>query len=267
MGATHILKTPKENQTWFIASDWHSFNLHLPSFKILCAFANLLPKKQRNLIINGDFLDIPYMMPKNPDFQTWKDRKDGVDMFFLPKFEEEIKWGNDTLDALQSIFNHMVFIHGNHDQPRLEEFKAKYCPVEYREHFNMDAKLNLLKRNIGSIPYGDWLDMGDLSITHGSYHGPSAHKKHYEAVGGRNVVFGHVHSAESKSFHVRGITRKAWSLPAMCDLNPHYIKNRDMNWSNGFATVQMRPDGKFNFHTHLIIDNKLILPTGEELVG
>lgn len=267
MGATHILKTPKENQTWFIASDWHSFNLHLPSFKILCEFANLLPKKQRNLIINGDFLDIPYMMPKNPDFQTWKDRKDGVDMFFLPKFEEEIKWGNDTLDTLQATFNHVVFLHGNHDQPRLEEFKAKYCPVEYRDHFNIDVKLNLLKRNIGSIPYGDWLDIGDLSVSHGSYHGPSAHKKHYEAVGARNVVFGHVHSAESKSFHIRGTTRKSWSLPAMCDLNPHYIKNRDMNWSNGFATVQMRPDGKFNLHTHLVIDNKLILPTGEELIG
>lgn len=267
MGQTHVIKTPKENQNWFIASDWHSFNLHLPSFSILCQFANLLPKKQRNLIIAGDFLDIPYMMPKNPDFQTWKDRKDGVDMFFLPKFEEEIKWGNDTLDALQSTFNHIVFLHGNHDQPRLEEFKAKYCPVEYRDHFNMDTKLNLLKRNIGSIPYGDWLDMGDLSITHGNYCGTSAHKKHYEAAGSRNVVFGHVHSAESKSFHIRGITRKAWSLPAMCDLNPHYIKNRDMNWSNGFATVQMRPDGKFNFHTHLIIDNKLILPTGEELIG
>lgn len=267
MGQVHVLKLPRENQNWFVAGDWHSFNINLDSFNILLKHARLLPEKHRNLIINGDFIDAPYMMPKNPDFQTWCNRKEGVEDFFLPEFEKEIEWGNQTLDLLQTVFKNIIFIHGNHDQPRLEEFKAKYCPSAYRDHFNIDVKLNLMKRNIGSIAYNDWLDFGDLSITHGQYHGPQAYKKHYDAVGARNVVFSHVHHADCKSFIVRGDTRYAWSLPAMCNLNPHYIKNREQNWANGYGSFIMRPDGKFNFNTHIIINGELGLPTGESLRG
>jgi len=38
----------------------------------------------RNLIINGDFLDTAYLMPKSAGFQQWKDRKDGIESYFLP---------------------------------------------------------------------------------------------------------------------------------------------------------------------------------------
>lgn len=265
MGTTTILKLPKEPQMWFVASDWHSRHLHINSFEILLKHANLLPKKQRNLIIGGDFFDFAEFMPKNPLFQQWKDRKDGIDEYFLPAYTDEIKWGNDTLDALQTVFNHIVLMHGNHDKPRIDEFLSKHCPDGYKPNFNIDRDLNLLGRNIGSINYNDWLDFGHLSITHGMYHGPSAHKKHFQACGGRNVLFGHVHSAKCETFFARGVSRSAWSLPAMCELNPKYLKNSETAWQNGYATIAMRPDGCFNLHTHLVIENKLILPDGTEL--
>lgn len=267
MGKVTTIALPKEPQMWFVASDWHSYHLHMPSFEILIKHANMLPKKQRNLIINGDFIDQPYFMAKNPDFQTWVSRKDGIDNFFLPEFEREMKWGNDTLDALQGVFNHIVFVSGNHDDLRTNQFREKHCPVEYKAHFNFEDKLNLLKRGIGFVTYGDWLDIGELSITHGNYCGPMALKKHFEASGGRNVIFGHVHTAETKSFTSRGETRCAWSLPAMCDLNPHYIRNSDTCWVNGYATVFMKPNGKFNVHTHLVMDGELLLPDGTILTG
>jgi predicted phosphodiesterase len=264
MGIVHVLKTPKEiPQLWFIASDWHSNHLHLPSFSILIKHALLLPEKDRNLIINGDYLDTSYLMPKNSEFQQWCNRKDGVDNFFLPLWEDEIKWGNDTLDDLQVVFRNIIFVNGNHDNPRVDLFREQYCPTGYKEHFNLGVKLNLLKRNIGEVEYNAWLDFGKLSITHGMHHGSTCHKKHYESSGARNVLFGHVHSSECKTFSVRGESRSAWSLPAMCELNPHYIKNAETSWQNGYATVYMKPNGNFNLHTHVIYDNELLLPTGE----
>lgn len=271
MGQVHSLKTLNEPQITFIAGDWHSFNLHLPSFNILLKHAkSLSPKHQKNmmLVINGDFIDTPYLMPKSPGFQQWKDRKDGIETYFLPEFENEIRWANDTLDALQTVFKRIVFISGNHDNPRVDLFRENYCPAAYKEHFVLENQLNFEKRKIQYIPYGDWLDLGPhLSITHGNFHGPSALRKHFMACGFKNVVFSHVHQAECASFTSRGDTRCAWSLPAMCDLNPHYIKNNDTSWVNGYATVHMKPSGKFNLHTHLIFDDELLLPNGEVIKG
>lgn len=267
MGKVHEIKPPKENQNWFVASDWHYNKLHLPSFNILIQHAITLPKHQRNLIILGDFLEASYMMKKDPEYQHWKDRRDGCDLFFLPNFEEEMKWGNDTLDALQSVFNHIVFVHGNHDQPRFEEYRSKYCPIEYQPHFNVDEKLNLLKRNIGSIPYNDYLKIGQLYLTHGQFHGPSALVKHYMITGANNIVFGHVHKAEQKSFSILGQTRCAWSIPCMSSLNPHWLRGADNDWTNGYGQFWIRPDGNFNFTTHLIFNDILILPNGEVIKG
>jgi hypothetical protein len=53
----------------------------------------------------------------------------------------------------------------------------------------------------------------------------------------------------------------------MCDLNPHYIKNNDTAWVNGYGTIYMKNSGNFNFHTHLVIDNELMLPSGEIIKG
>lgn len=265
MGITTELKLPKQPQMWFCASDWHSHHLHTKCFEILIKHALLLPKQQRNLIINGDFFDFAEFMPKSPLFQQWKDRKDGIDAYFLPAYENEIKWGNDTLDAIQTVFNNIIFIHGNHDGPRVDHFVERFCPSGYKEHFNINRDLNLIKRGIGYVGYNDWLDFGHLSITHGMFHGPTAHKKHFQACGGRNVLFGHIHTAKCETFFSRGLSRSAWSLPAMCKLNPEYIRNSETAWQNGYITFAMRPDGNFNLNTHLIIEDQLILPTGDIL--
>lgn len=263
MGITHILKTPKLSpQMWFIASDWHSKHLHTPSYKILILHALSMPLEHRNLIIDGDFLDTPYLMEKSPDFKHWRDRKDGVDEFFLPMWEEELKIGNDILDELQKVFVHIIFINGNHDNPRVDNYREKHCPHGYRHLFYINKGLKLDERNIGEVLYNDWLDFGKVSITHGMYCGTSAHKKHYDVCGARSNIFGHIHSSECKSFIVRGESRSSWSLPAMCSLNPIYMKNTENNWMNGYGTLFMRPDGNFNFSIHLVIDGKLLLPDG-----
>lgn len=262
-----VLNLPKKPQLWFIAGDFHSYSCHKPSYNILLSHARMLPKEHRNLFINGDFVDFACFMPKNPDFQTWVSRKEGCDNYFIPEYEKEVNWANETLDELQEVFENIIYIQGNHCSPRVDLFRENYCPAGYKDNFHFIRDIGLAKRKIGWVNYNDWLDFGNLTLTHGMAHGSTCLKKHYELSGGRNVVFNHVHTAECKTFSSRGVTRAVWSMPSMASLNPHYIKNADTNWQNGYGTVSMKPNGNFNIHTHLIIDNELCLPTGEVLKG
>lgn len=249
-----------------IAGDWHSFSLHKPSYKILIEHALLLPSHQRRLIINGDFCDIWYGMKSHDQYKTWKGRANGCDEFFLPHWEEEAQWANDMLDELQMVFHTIIMIGGNHDQPRLDNIK-KAVPTGYHHHFNYAESLNLEKRGITYLEYNDWLKIGKLMITHGQAHGTTAVKKHYEKSGAHNVIFSHVHQYELKSFHCVNDTVQVMSLPAMCDLNPEYIKNNETNWTNGFGQLAIKPNGNFNSVVYQIWDDELVLPTGKILKG
>lgn len=260
------MRTPDKGITsTFIAGDWHSGTLHKPSYNIMKKHAMELPPDMRNLIINGDFVDAAHLMERSPDFKKWIKRSDGIDEYFIPMSEEELAWANEILDDLQTVFNDIIFIYGNHDW-RYDWFMSKVSP-DYSHNFDLKRILKFSERKIDYVGYNDWLDWGSLSITHGMYHGTTCWKKHYEAGGSRNCIFSHVHSHDIKSFIVRGKTKHSISLPAFCELNPHYIKNRETNWSNGYGQILMRPDGDFNFYCHQIWDGKLVLPTGQILEG
>lgn len=265
----HTLALPKTGvEKWYIGGDWHSEHLHKPSYRILIDHALLTTKNklERRLIINGDFLDIPYGMAKNEDYKFWKSKAHNAEKFFLPEWEAEAKIGNDLLDELQSVFSQIIWVGGNHDQPRLNNIK-KCVGAGYEHAFSIKGQLHLDKRMIPFIEYNDWLDFGSLSITHGMAHGNTACKKHYEKSKSRNVIFSHVHQFEVKSFHGRGDTIQVTSLPAMCNLNPEYMKNTDNNWSNGFGEILMKANGNFNLNVHQVWDDELILSDGTILSG
>ena len=253
---------------YFIAGDWHTQALNIPSFKILIEHAKLFPESQRKLIINGDFLDCPHLMKRSPDFKKWIARPNGIEEYFLPMSQDEFKWGNDTLDALQSVFKEIIFIEGNHDW-RYDWFRhSSKCPFAYKEDFNYRAELNLTKRGITTVVgMNNWLDIGEVSITHGMYHGATCLKKHYEACGGRDVIFSHVHRYESKAFPVRGKTRHSRSLPAMCHLNPEYMRNNDNNWDNGYGQLYIFDDGSHTFNVNILQNNTIMLGDGTFFQG
>lgn len=260
------MRTPDKGITsTFIAGDWHSGALHKPSYNILKKHALSLPPDMRNLIINGDFIDAAHLMERSSEFKKWFKRSDGIEEYFIPVSEEELAWANEVLDDLQTVFKDIIFIEGNHDW-RYRWFMEKVNPA-FSHNFDYRKILELDKRGIDYVNYNDWLDWGNLSITHGMYHGTTCWKKHYEAAGSRNVIFSHVHCHDIKSFIVRDKTRHSISLPAFCELNPHYIKNRSTNWSNGYGQILMRPNGDFNFYCHQIWDGKLALPDGQSFEG
>jgi len=259
------VSAPKNNiENWIIAGDWHSGYMCFKAFRCLMKYAKTF-KEKPNLIINGDFLDAEFLMPKKECYKANMKFKD-FEGHFVPKAEEEIEWGNTCLDKLEKVFNRIIFVKGNHDI-RYDNF-MNVVPHAYKHNFDLVARLKLKERKIDCIGYNDWLDLGEkLTVTHGIYHGATCLKKHYEAGGSKNVVFGHVHSGECKAFNYRGETRKAWSTPALCKLNPVYMKNSPNNWSNGFIEVNLRPDSNFNLHTHEIWQGKLVLQRGEVIEG
>jgi len=260
------LPSKGEISTYHIAGDWHSEAMSLPCLKIMLGLAQSLPKKKRRLIINGDFLDAPFLMPRNSEYKKHIKRADGIEDYFLPKAEEELAWGNRILDRLQKVYSEIIYVEGNHDW-RYRDF-INVAPPAYAHNFDYRLQLSLDKRGINYVNYNDWLDIGEeWTITHGMYHGASCLKRHYEAARSRNVIFSHVHTDARMAFTGRGDTVHSYSLPAFCNLNPHYIKNRENNWDMGFSTLQVRADGKCHYNSFVIRDNKLVLPGGKIISG
>ena len=247
---------------YFIVSDWHSQYMNIGCYEILKKHISMIPKEFRRLIILGDFLDCPHLMGKKADFKNMCKSTETLEE--LSKVSEiEFLWGNNILDELQYLFGWIYFVEGNHDW-RYKNFINNWAPIAYAHNFDLKRNLKLEERGIPFINYNDWLDIGNIALTHGMFHGATHLKKHMEACG-KSTMYGHLHQADSKSFFFREQIKKAWSLPCMCDLNPEYIKNRDMNWSNGYGTMGMKSNGNFNIHIHEIFDGELILSDGTVL--
>jgi len=251
---------PDEIHTYFVVSDLHAQFIHLPTLNILHRHRKIILNDNVGLIINGDLFDLSFMMSKNPQYKKWIKRSDGFDEFFIPQWEEECHMVNTILDSLQRSFKKIIFINGNHDSLRINEF-VKDIPLEYRPHFSYRCKLRLQERGIAVVEYGDWLDVGEVSIIHGMYHNVNCHKTHHEDAG-KSVIFGHIHKGKMMPFKQRGKTHHVWSLPCMSTLSPDYTRKRTNDWDNGYGLLHVAFDGTFNFNLFTVWNNRLILPNG-----
>jgi hypothetical protein len=248
----------KKDEHFLIISDLHERYLDRPAFDIMLKYARAY--NVINLIINGDFLDCSYLMPKNPEFKKHIGRSDGIEAFFLPMWEETCLWANDILDELGKVFKKIYYLKGNHCQ-RVDYFREDYCPCEYKYHFDISVKLDIKKRGMEIFEYNDYVDLGNVSITHGMYHSPTHLKSHYQTCG-RSIIVGHVHRDEKQSFTTRGKTNQAQSLPCMCNMELPYLKGKDTSWTLGFGHLILKPNGHFHYSTLNIWDNELHLNDG-----
>lgn len=260
------LKLPPKSSdihTYFIAADLHAHKLHVPTFDIMCKHADLISSPA--LIINGDLFELEYMMKRDPNYAKWKNLSGNMDEFFIPKWEEEISFINRILDEAQKHFVKIIFLLGNHSQPRIDEFLRDVCPLAYRGNFSIEDKLKLKQRNIPMINYNDWLEIGDMRLTHGEFSGVSALKKHQAMSSSKSVVIGHIHKLSMMPFRQVDGTNHAWSLPCMSELNPHWLKSKSNDWDLGYAILQVKSTGKFNFYPVINNDNDVILPCGKRI--
>lgn len=260
MGKIHTLECPEE-KTILLCGDLHSYHLHLPSFKAMLKYSRYLDDPW--IVINGDLFDFAFFMSKNEGFKKWIKREDGIDEFFLPEYEKECAVVSSILDRLQAHFSKIIWVGGNHDDIRIEKF-VPLCPFQYRPHFDFIKTLRLQDRGIPYIRYGDWLDVGeDVSITHSNWHNTTCLKKNFDACG-KNVIISHVHRYQVMPFVTRGVTKYATSLPAMCNLDMHYLRNGETNWSNGFGELNIHKN-HHALNVYLWKDRRMILPRGVSL--
>jgi predicted phosphodiesterase len=263
MGKIFKLDLPvKGIRTKIIFSDVHSLYSHRPALKIVKKVIQQFPKKQTDLIINGDLADVDYFMARNEQYQTWIARKDGVEEFFEPKFKEEMEWMNDFFDEFRPLVSEVDYLEGNHE---FRWTNALHSLPRHSHHlFNYKKEMSIDKRKIRMYDHNSWLDYGPhLTFTHGHSCSTTALKKHYELSGGRSVVYGHVHDYGVKSFSVRGDTHQVVSLPCLSTKNPSYLKGAENNWSWGFMVMHMKPNGLFTWYVYQIWDDTLIMPNGK----
>lgn len=265
MNVTYPLNE-KKSKHFFLTGDWHIYELCWATLGVLVQMALRLPPERRSLIINGDFFDFLMFMAKGDGYKKWINNKDGLEYYFYPEYKREVDFGNKILDYLMTIFPEIIFIFGNHEN-RINDF-LKIIDKKWLPMFDLAHDLKLDERRITTVAYNSWLDIGDASITHGMWHGSTAHTKHMKASHkSKLIAFSHIHHDEHRSEFSRGNTRQCYSIPAMCKLNPDYNKGRDNNWTNGFADLVIKPNGTPNFHIEHVWEGELALPCGEIIDG
>lgn len=248
-------------KTLFVCSDVHALFSYKPALDIMFKLASF-HKIKPDLLVDGDLADVDYFCAKDELFQTWIQRKDGVDEFFYPKYQEEMVWLNQFFDTAQQLFGRVDYMLGNHEN----RWNTILHSLAHHSHhlFNYRQDLKLASRGIECYPYNSWLDFGPhLTFTHGFTCSSTALKKHYELSGGKSVVYGHVHDYGVKSFSARGQTKQSISLPCMSILDPRYLKGNENNWSHGFMVINMMPNGIFYWNVFQIWEDRLVLPSGK----
>ena len=138
MGAVHKMPPPAPGTQYliFFISDLHSFSMCEKTFNIFVQHAKLSKRPDQKLVvvIGGDYLDAEFLMKKkNENYAKNLKNLSGIDDYFIPLAEEELKWGNETLDRIQAVADITVFMAGNHDE-RYKYFALTDCPHEYRHN-------------------------------------------------------------------------------------------------------------------------------------
>lgn len=242
---------PKAYDNILILSD-----IHLPYHSKGALSAALNDGKRRNvncIILNGDTMDFYQISRfiKDPS-------KRGV------KYELEI--ARQFLSYLREMFPNALIIwkNGNHED-RWKNYlylnagdvakELDFDPNKVSE-FKLEERLGLSKLHIDFVDDKRLIKAGKLFIAHGheifSGSGAVNIARNFRLKANDNVIFGHFHRTQDD--FARTISDKligSWAVGCLCGLSPLYMPINQ--WSNGFAVVQLSPDGSFE------VDNKKIL--------
>lgn len=188
------------------------------------------------------------------------------------RVKTDIKHGSDILDALSGTLNRgaaKVYLQGNHED-WVEQFIDKYPALE--GILELENLMGLEKKGYKVIKPRHSYKSGKMYFIHGDIFGkytPVFHSKKVVELYNRNVFYGdrHQHQSYIKASPV-DINDKhmAISVPAMCQLNPKWAKDRPNNWCNGFM-VWYSNGSKFNAYTVVSVDGSFIAPNGKEYNG
>lgn len=155
------------------------------------------------------------------------------------------------------------YLLGNHEQWLIDFIKAD--PTRTKD-FSLEARLPLKELGWKTFPYRQIRTLGKLLLAHGFYTGANHAKKHVDSFG-KSILYGDTHDIQvwSKVTPLKE-SFMAWSNGCLCDMNPHYLRNRPQNWNHCLALVHVWPNGNYQVDQHRINNGKVIID-GEVIEG
>ena len=221
----------KDIETWICVADFHWKFVDKKTLSILHKIAREL--KPDVLCSLGDSVDY-----------------DGIGKFTLKNYGDGVDECEEELNSFKKGWNELVkscgspqqiMCLGNHDGERVDKLlyklESKKLNREYKD-VKRALDFNLNFPNIKVVPYNSFIKKNGLILTHGEFHNDN-HAKTHALRYNCDVVYGHMHCISAYSLAQKGAnkTKKAISLPCMCDVNPFYRRNKSSSWTNGFTII------------------------------
>lgn len=185
-------------------------------------------------------------------------------------YEQDIAEANGMLDALAKACPkaEIHYLEGNHES-RAEKWcvtQALRSGVDANYLLQMISPQRLMhldKRNIKYYRIGEFhqglhirgtIKLGKCYFTHGLTTSKHAASKMVDMFGG-NVVFGHIHRAQS---HLRRTVHEgvlgAWCPGCLCEIQPYWRHSELTDWSHGYGLQIVQSSGDFLHVNVPIID-------------
>ena len=190
-------------------------------------------------------------------------------------YEQDIAEANGMLDALAKACPkaEIHYLEGNHES-RAEKWcvtQALRSGVDANYLLQMISPQRLMhldKRNIKYYRIGEFhqglhirgtIKLGKCYFTHGSTTSKHAASKMVDMFGG-NVVFGHIHRAQS---HLRRTVHEgvlgAWCPGCLCHIQPTWMHATLTDWSHGYGLQVVQASGEFLHINVPIVDGASLL--------
>jgi predicted phosphodiesterase len=240
-------------QTWVVLSD-----LQIPFHDRRVLNQLVLPfiKELRpdGIVLNGDIDDCYSISDFDRDPMT------------KATLSTEIRESHRLMERLESIpVKH--WIGGNHEdrlrrlvwrQPALLESVDAKTRDKLVKVLDFPEMFGLGEHGFQWRPYGEYLMIGKLLVTHGSVvrrHSAESGRAHLDKYG-TSVLIGHTHRlGTTYKTDVRGV-HAAYENGCLCSLKPEYVQNP--NWQLGFSVVHVAPSGLFSVQQIPVINRRLI---------
>ena len=245
--------------------DTHGSKIHEPSF--LRVLRDLSGMDVREVVLLGDHVDAGGFLAQHHTL--------GYVAECSYTYEEDIAAANGMLDSVMKACPKAEFhyLQGNHES-RLE----KWCVTQSLRNgidagfllqlVSPEKLLRLDSRGIKFYRLGGFhqglhirgtIKLGKCYFTHGSTASKHAASKMVDMFGG-NVVFGHIHRAQS---HIRRTVHDgvlgAWCPGCLCEIQPMWMHSNLTDWSHGYGLQIVQPSGEFLHVNVPIVDNVSLL--------
>jgi len=240
-----------KTESYLLFSDLHSFDCDIKGVqKFLDLFKKNVPKVRRNIILNGDIIDVPYLSTHDSRFKSLL-KAQAFEDHFIPEMDAEIDWYNDLIEKLGEYvtdYNKIFITLGNHEERCTRPGFINKTPHMYRPSFDLEYRLHVKKRGIPFIDYNDYFLMkanrsANLEITHGTHCGTTHLKRHFDDVH-TSIIYGHTHQAAMQTF--KGTpTCTVYNNPCLSNLDPSYMGGRINNWAKGASFINRTRDHIF----------------------